>query len=112
MKNQRQNLDKNIDLIIATPGRLLHHKNSENLFTSRVRYFVIDEADSLLDKDFGKDIDRILEILGHPNDDKKSKFNYRPQSIIVTAALTSKLEKEIDTRWKVCLNKKTIFFFC
>jgi ATP-dependent RNA helicase DeaD len=111
MKVQRQYLDKNIDIVVATPGRLLHHKSDENLFVSKVRYLVIDEADSLLDKDFCQDVDKILQMLSHPENVPTSKFSYRPQSIIVTAALTNKLQKAIDSRWSVCKNKEKIVIF-
>ena len=51
------------DVIIATPGRLLSHLKVGNLDLSRCSFFVLDEADRMLDMGFSEDILRIVKEL-------------------------------------------------
>ena len=51
------------DMIIATPGRLLSHISLGNVDLSKVSFFVLDEADRMLDMGFIHDIRRILKLL-------------------------------------------------
>ena len=52
-----------VDLVVATPGRLLDHLGSGNARLSSIQFLVIDEADRMLDMGFLPDIKRILERL-------------------------------------------------
>ncbi len=49
-----------MDIVVASPGRLLQHKERGNLFLSQVNYIVIDEVDTMLTQGFGSDIRAIL----------------------------------------------------
>ncbi len=49
-----------MDIVVASPGRLLQHKEKGNLFLSQVNYIVIDEVDTMLTQGFGSDIRAIL----------------------------------------------------
>jgi len=51
------------DVIIATPGRLLSHITMGNVDFSRVSFFVLDEADRMLDMGFSEDIMSIAKLL-------------------------------------------------
>lgn len=51
------------DVIIATPGRLISHLNMGNLDTSKISFFVLDEADRMLDMGFSEDILKIAKRL-------------------------------------------------
>ena len=51
------------DVLIATPGRLLSHLKVGNLDLSRCSFFVLDEADRMLDMGFSEDIMRIVKEL-------------------------------------------------
>ena len=51
------------DVIIATPGRLISHLNMGNLNTSKISFFVLDEADRMLDMGFSEDILKIAKRL-------------------------------------------------
>jgi len=53
-------LDQGVEILIATPGRLLDYMESKALNLRRVTYLVLDEADRMLDMGFERDIKKIL----------------------------------------------------
>ncbi|WP_417241439.1 DEAD/DEAH box helicase [Celeribacter sp.] len=59
-KEQDQLIDKGVDVLIATPGRLLDHFERGKLILSDVKIMVVDEADRMLDMGFIPDIERIF----------------------------------------------------
>ncbi len=56
-------LRRGVDLLVATPGRLLDHVQQKTLDLSRVETLVLDEADRMLDMGFIHDIRRVLALL-------------------------------------------------
>jgi len=53
-----------MNILVCTPGRLLHHMNeSEGLDTSNLKMLVIDEVDRILDMGFKESIDQIMRNL-------------------------------------------------
>jgi ATP-dependent RNA helicase RhlE len=52
-----------IEILVATPGRLLDHHQQGNLNFSQIQYLVLDEADRMLDMGFIRDIKKILALL-------------------------------------------------
>ncbi len=56
-------LRKNVDILVATPGRLLDHCQQRNVDLSGVEVLVLDEADRMLDMGFIRDIRKILAML-------------------------------------------------
>ncbi|HNX88613.1 MAG TPA: DEAD/DEAH box helicase [Paludibacteraceae bacterium] len=60
---QRNGLQKGADVVIATPGRLISHLNLSEIDLSHVRYFILDEADRMLDMGFFDDIMQIVNRL-------------------------------------------------
>ena len=56
-------LRRGVDILVATPGRLLDHLQSRTVDLSRVEFLVLDEADRMLDMGFIRDIRRILMTL-------------------------------------------------
>ncbi len=60
---QKCGLTKGADVVIATPGRLLSHINLYDIDFSKVKYFILDEADRMLDMGFYDDIMRIVKLL-------------------------------------------------
>lgn len=62
-KNQERELQKGVDIIIATPGRLLDLMTQGIVRLDKVEYFVLDEADRMLDMGFINDIKKIIAKL-------------------------------------------------
>jgi superfamily II DNA/RNA helicase len=63
MKPQTLELKKGVEVLIATPGRLLDHIEAKNCVLNQVEYVVLDEADRMLDIGFLPDLQRILSYL-------------------------------------------------
>jgi len=60
---QIEKLRRGVDILVATPGRLLDHANQRTLDLSKVEILVLDEADRMLDMGFIPDIRRIIALL-------------------------------------------------
>ena len=58
-----KSLSLGADVVIATPGRLISHISMGNADFSRVSFFVLDEADRMLDMGFSEDIKKIAQLL-------------------------------------------------
>lgn len=63
MQPQINQLQRGVDVLIATPGRLLDHAGRRTVDLSRVEILVLDEADRMLDMGFIHDIRRIIQLL-------------------------------------------------
>ncbi|UZD56082.1 DEAD/DEAH box helicase [Caldimonas aquatica] len=63
MQPQIDALRRGVDILVATPGRLLDHHQQGTLDMRHVQYFVLDEADRMLDMGFIHDIRKILAIV-------------------------------------------------
>ena len=60
---QVQALRRGVEILVATPGRLLDHVQQKTVDLSRIEILVLDEADRMLDMGFIRDIRRILALL-------------------------------------------------
>ncbi len=58
-----EELDKGVDLIFGTPGRVLDHLRSATMDLSDIEYFVLDEADRMLNMGFVEQIESIIKYL-------------------------------------------------
>lgn len=63
MQPQIDKLRKGVDILVATPGRLLDHHQQGTLDLSHVEIFILDEADRMLDMGFIHDIKKVLAVL-------------------------------------------------
>lgn len=63
MKPQVEELRKGVEVLVATPGRLLDHIEAKTAVLNQVEYVVLDEADRMLDIGFLPDLQRILSYL-------------------------------------------------
>ncbi len=61
-KEQERLIDRGVDVLIATPGRLLDHFERGKLLLTGVQIMVVDEADRMLDMGFIPDIERIFSL--------------------------------------------------
>jgi ATP-dependent RNA helicase RhlE len=82
MEPQTEALRRGVEILVATPGRLLDHVQQRTLNLAQVEIFVLDEADRMLDMGFIPDVRRILALL--PN---------RQQSLLFSATLTEDIRK-------------------
>ena len=78
---EMKSLRMGADVVIATPGRLLSHIRMGNVDLSRVSFFVLDEADRMLDMGFSDDIMQIVKLL--PSD---------RQTILFSATMPEKIQ--------------------
>ncbi|WP_372439325.1 DEAD/DEAH box helicase, partial [Pandoraea sputorum] len=61
--SQVKQLARGVDILVATPGRLLDHMQQKTVDLSGVEILVLDEADRMLDMGFIRDIRRVLAVL-------------------------------------------------
>ena len=62
-EDQDRLLDRGVDVLIATPGRLLDHFERGRVLLSDVKLLVIDEADRMLDMGFVPDVEKIVSLM-------------------------------------------------
>jgi len=118
--SQLKKLNKGINMIIATPGRLIDHIDRGNVDLSKIKTVIIDEADQMLLMGFKNEIETIMNFapkkvqvlcFSATIDSKVKKLAYRymeePTIIDITEEETSKIpniEQEViktTDRWKV-----------
>jgi superfamily II DNA/RNA helicase len=63
MKEQEADLRAGVEVLVATPGRLLDHAGNKTTLLNQVQFLVLDEADRMLDMGFLPDLKRILDFL-------------------------------------------------
>lgn len=62
---QINQLKSGLDIVVATPGRLIEHLSQRQIDLSHIKYLVLDEADRMLDMGFLDDISRIINNIKH-----------------------------------------------
>ena len=63
MQPQTKMLKNGVDVLVATPGRLLEHLTLRNVDLSHIKYLVLDEADRMLDMGFLQDIEKLTQTV-------------------------------------------------
>ncbi len=84
MGAQERALKSGVDIVVATPGRLMDHQRSGGVDFSRVETFVLDEADRMMDMGFWPDVKRIAATL--PAADKR-------QTLLFSATMPDEVMK-------------------
>ncbi len=79
---QKKGLESHVDIIVATPGKLISHINMGNVKFKKIKYLILDEADRMLDMGFLDDIKKILESLP-----------VERQTLMFSATMPSKMRK-------------------
>jgi len=88
-KPQIQALTRGVDIVVATPGRLLDLLNQGKLTLKNIEFFVLDEADRMLDMGFINDIKKII-----------AKLPERKQSLFFSATMSPEINKLANTLLK------------
>ena len=86
MKAQVAELKRGIEIVVATPGRLLDHVEQKTILLNHVEFLILDEADRMLDMGFIPDIRRILALLPA-----------KRQSLLFSATFSDEIKKLADT---------------
>lgn len=81
-EQQRKSLKMGADIVIATPGRLLAHLSMGSVDLSEVSFFILDEADRMLDMGFYDDIMQIV-----------AKLPKERQTLLFSATMPSKIQQ-------------------
>ena len=82
---QKDRLRRGVDILVATPGRLLDHAGQGTVDLSRIEVLVLDEADRMLDMGFIHDIKRVLKLLPK-----------RRQNLLFSATYSNEIKKLAD----------------
>jgi ATP-dependent RNA helicase RhlE len=85
IKPQIADLRRGIEILVATPGRLLDHVQQKTVYLNQVEFLVLDEADRMLDMGFLPDIRRILALLSKQR-----------QSLLFSATFSDEIRKLAD----------------
>ncbi len=79
---QKKAIEKGVDIVVATPGRLIALLNSESVKLDKLKYLILDEADRMLDMGFADDIMKIV-----------NQLPAKRQNILFSATMPPKIRK-------------------
>ncbi len=84
---QIANLRRGVDILVATPGRLLDHVQQRTVDLSAIEIFVLDEADRMLDMGFIRDIRKIIALLPKERQNLMFSATFSPEIRELAAGL-------------------------
>jgi ATP-dependent RNA helicase RhlE len=99
IRPQISRLREGVDIVVATPGRLLDHVQQKTIDLSSVEILVLDEADRMLDMGFIRDIRKVIKLI--PNDRQNLLFSATFSKEIrqlAASLLTDPIEIEVAPR--------------
>ncbi len=111
-------IKKGVDVLIATPGRLLDLVDQKLLFLDKVEFLVLDEADRMLDMGFARDLNKILALLPSKRQNLLFSATFSPEikrlakafmhypKLIEAEPENSTVDKIIQTAYRVDANDK------
>ncbi|BBP45788.1 RNA helicase [Thiosulfatimonas sediminis] len=117
LETSKQQLTQGIDLLVATPGRLLDLAYQRALFFNDLEFLVLDEADRMLDMGFIDDLNKIIDRL--PSDRQSMLFSatlnekvrYLADTVYDDAAQINLAQQKKNApriqQWLVCVDKDT-----
>jgi len=86
MENQIKRLNRGVDVVVATPGRLLDHLDRRTVELSHVEVLILDEADRMFDMGFIKDVRKIIGYVPA-----------KRQTLMFSATMSSEIRKLVKT---------------
>ena len=96
---QIQKLQRGTDIIVATPGRLLDLIHQKHVNLSHIEYFVLDEADRMLDMGFLPEVKKIIHQLPKKRQNLMFSATYAPEiSLLAGQLLTNPAEVSVASR--------------
>lgn len=98
--DQLLKIQKGCDIVVATSGRLLDIIDKKQMDLSNLQYFVLDEADKMLDLGFAQELDTILEIIPKNRQNLLFSATYSKKVIDIASKITT-------TATKVKIESKT-----
>ncbi|MEO0576117.1 MAG: DEAD/DEAH box helicase [Pseudomonadota bacterium] len=99
IRPQISKLRDGVDIVVATPGRLLDHVQQKTIDLSRVKMLVLDEADRMLDMGFIRDIRKILKIIPEQRQNLLFSATFSKEILSLSSTfLTEPVEIEIAPR--------------
>ena len=111
MKPQTEELRRGVEVLIATPGRLLDHIESKNAVLNQVEYVVLDEADRMLDIGFLPDLQRILAYLPQQRETLLFSATFSPEiRRLAQSYLQDPVTVEVAPRNATATNVEQHFF--
>lgn len=84
---QKGALWRGLDVVVGTPGRIIDHIERGNLKLSEIAFFVLDEADQMLDMGFDEDIKKVFEAIKSQRDPSRVDTQRPVQTLLFSATL-------------------------
>jgi superfamily II DNA/RNA helicase len=95
---QKRALSKRLDILVASPGRLLKHWKQGNVYLGRLEAIVVDEMDTMLEQGFQNELRQILyPILYHKTNDidPNTDWTGKPRIVLTSATMTRAVQQMI-----------------
>ena len=109
---QRKALNRPIDVLVATPGRLLQHWKNNNVFLGDVRHIVLDEMDTMLEQGFQGDLAQILHPLLYHTDNPEPMQQVvegAPRIVLTSATMTQAVSRLLHQQPDAAVNARRLY---